>query len=383
MDYAQLKADLLAYSAEIGVDKLRIASADPFLSLKDRLIEHQEKGYASGFEHPVLEERVDPRLSLPSARTIISIAVAYPTKMKKAPKSIPGARRGVFSRSSWGQDYHTVLNDRLKKLEAFLRERVGETEMVRMVDTGALSDRAVAERAGIGWSAKNTFTITPEFGSFVFLGNLLTSLPLPLDEPLEDLCGSCTKCIDACPTGALVGPGELNAQACLSYQTQTKGFMPDEYREKIGNYLYGWDTCQLVCPYNKGIDSHHHQEMEPDPELCKPLLEPLLSISNREFKERFGHMAGSWRGKKPIQRNAIIALAHYKEKSALPKLRELLASDPRPVIRGTAAWAIGKIGGSEKEEKALLTAKETETDQLVQIEIEKGLELLKKQNGPQ
>lgn len=315
MDYAQLKADLLAYSAEIGVDKLRIASAEPFLSLKDRLIEHQEKGYASGFEHPVLEERVDPRLSLPSARTIISIAVAYPTKMKKAPKSIPGARRGVFSRSSWGQDYHTVLNDRLKKLEAFLRERVGETEMVRMVDTGALSDRAVAERAGIGWSAKNTFTITPEFGSFVFLGNLLTSLPFPLDEPLEDLCGSCTKCIDACPTGALVGPGELNAQACLSYQTQTKGFMPDEYREKIGNYLYGWDTCQLVCPYNKGIDSHHHQEMEPDPELCKPLLEPLLSISNRKFKEQFGHMAGSWRGKKPIQRNAIIALAHYKEKA--------------------------------------------------------------------
>lgn len=153
--------------------------------------------------------------------------------------------------------------------------------------------------------------------------------------------------------------------------------MPDEYREKIGNHLYGWDTCQLVCPYNKKIDIHHHEDMEPDNEKAKPLLLPLLSMSNKEFKAEFGHMAGSWRGKKPIQRNAIIALAHFKEESALPKLIELLQEDPRPVIRGTAAWAIGKIGTTEKEEKVLLKAKEKEEDQLVLDEIKKGLMLLK------
>ncbi|GAF19144.1 LOW QUALITY PROTEIN: epoxyqueuosine (oQ) reductase QueG [Bacillus sp. JCM 19046] len=348
MNYAHLKEELIEYSKTIGIDKLGITTADPFLSLKDRLIAQQENNFASGFEHSNIDERVDPRLSVQQARTIISIAVAYPSKLKNPPKSLPGKRRGFFQRSSWGVDYHDVLNERLKKLEAFLEARCGPEAMMRMVDTGALSDRAVAERAGVGWSAKNTFIITEEFGSYVFLGNLITTIPFPVDKPLEDLCGSCTKCIDACPTGAIVEPGVLNAQVCLSYQTQTKGFMADEFRSKIGNHLYGWDTCQLVCPYNKKIPQPAHKEMEPDPEKVKPLLLPLLSLSNKEFKREFGHMAGSWRGKKPIQRNAIIALAHYKDQTALPKLVELMHDDPRPVIRGTAAWAIGKIGDSKK-----------------------------------
>ncbi|MFB4212053.1 tRNA epoxyqueuosine(34) reductase QueG [Shouchella sp. JSM 1781072] len=377
MNVELLKHKLLEYSKTIGIDKVRITTADPFLSLKDRLITHQEKGYASGFEHPHLEERIDPSLSLKEVRTIISIAVAYPSKLSHSPKSVKGERRGFFSRSSWGIDYHDVLNDRLKKIEDFLMQECGSIETVRMVDTGALSDRAVAERAGIGWSAKNTFIIAPELGSYVFLGNLLTTIPFPVDEPIEDLCGSCQKCIDACPTGALVEPGVLNAQACLSYQTQTKGFMPDEYRSKIGNYLYGWDTCQLVCPYNRDQDHHQHVEMEPDPEKIKPLLIPLLTMSNKAFKKEFGHMAGSWRGKKPIQRNAIIALAHYKEKSALPTLLHLLTEDPRPVIRGTSAWAIGKISESEHEKKALEDAKLNEQDEDVKNEIEKGLAFLK------
>ncbi|KQL55821.1 MULTISPECIES: tRNA epoxyqueuosine(34) reductase QueG [Bacillaceae] len=377
MDYERLKQKLVMYSQSIGVDKLRITTADPFLSLKDRLIQQQEQGYASGFEHPNIDERVDPSLTLKEVRTIISIAVAYPSKLPNAPKSEKGSRRGFFSRSSWGIDYHDVLNDRLKKIEEFLFEECGTVETVRMVDTGALSDRAVAERAGIGWSAKNTFIITPELGSYVYLGNILTTLPFPPDEPIEDLCGSCQKCIDACPTGALVEPGVLNAQACLSYQTQTKGFMPEEYRSKIGNHLYGWDTCQLVCPYNKHKDHHQHEEMKPDPEKVKPLLLPLLTMSNKTFKAEFGHMAGSWRGKKPIQRNAIIALAHYKEESALPTLCELLRNDPRPVIRGTSAWAIGKISNSEKEEKALEDAKKNEQDENVLSEIEKGLSFIR------
>lgn len=116
--------------------------------------------------------------------------------------------------------------------------------------------------------------------------------------------------------------GRLNSQRCIAFQTQTKGFLPDEFRTKIGNRIYGCDTCQMVCPKNKGVDFHLHPEMEPDPEIAKPLLKPLLTMSNREFKEKFGHVAGSWRGKKPIQRNAIIALAHFKETDALPELIE-------------------------------------------------------------
>ncbi|WP_059102929.1 tRNA epoxyqueuosine(34) reductase QueG [Shouchella shacheensis] len=376
MTNAQLKEKLIAYSKEIGIDKIGFASSDPFLSLKDRLETQQELGYASGFEHRNIEERVHPKTHLPEARSIISIAMAYPTRMKHPPKSTKEERRGMFSRSSWGKDYHHVLNDRLNKLIAFLKQEVPEAKTKAMVDTGALSDRAVAERAGIGWSGKNTFIITPEFGSFVYLGDLITSIPFEPDEPLTDLCGSCTKCIDACPTGALEQAGQLNAQKCLSFLTQTKGFLDDEYREKIGNHLYGWDTCQLVCPYNKGVDFHSHTEMEPDPEVAKPKLLPLLTMSNREFKDRFGDIAGAWRGKKPIQRNAIIALAHFRDQSALPTLTELLKNDPRPVIRGTAAWAIGKIGEKESEEAVLLSAKKEEKDEDVLNEINKGLDLL-------
>ena len=245
-----------------------------------------------------------------------------------------------------------------------------------MVDTGELVDRAVAERAGIGWSGKNCSIITPEFGSYVYLGEMITNIPFEPDEPIENECGDCTLCLDVCPTGALVQPGQLNAQHCVAFLTQTKDFMPDEFRGEIGNRIYGCDTCQTVCPKNKRKFNWIHDEFKPDPELAKPLLQPLLNISNKEFKSKFGPMSGSWRGKKPIQRNAIIALAHFKEQDAVPDLVELMKKDERPVIRGTAAWAVGKIGGPLAEQ-ALRTALEKEKDVEVLKEIEKGLLLIK------
>jgi epoxyqueuosine reductase len=369
----ELKQRLKEKAKEIGIDKIGFASADPFTELKERLKETREKGYASGFEEPDIEKRVDPSLSLPQAKTIIAIALSYPSRLKNAPRSEEGAYRGYFCRASWGQDYHDVLKERLRQLEAALKEWVPEARTMIMVDTGALSDRAVAERAGIGWSGKNTAIITEEFGSWVYLGEMITDVYLPPDEPVTDGCGDCTLCLDACPTGALVQPGQLNAQSCIAYLTQTKGFLPDEYRGKIGNRLYGCDTCQIVCPKNRKIDFDHQPEFRPDAEKVKPLLKPLLSISNREFKETYGSMAGSWRGKKPIQRNAILALAHFRDRSAVSDLVRLLRDDPRPVIRGTAAWALGKIGGEEAKE-ALLEAKEKETDPEVLREIDKGLE---------
>jgi epoxyqueuosine reductase len=241
-----------------------------------------------------------------------------------------------------------------------------------MVDTGELSDRDVAERAGIGWSGKNCSIITPEFGSFVYLGEMITNIPFEPDLPIEDQCGDCTLCLDACPTGALVQGGQINAQRCVAFLTQTKGFLPDEFREKIGNRVYGCDSCQTACPKNKGKDFHFHDEMEADAELVKPLLKPILKISNREFKERFGNLSGSWRGKKPIQRNAIVALAHFKDETAVEDLIDVMNKDERPVLRGTAAWAIGKIGG-EAAKEALEKASQKESDPDVKVEINKGL----------
>ncbi|MBB6176546.1 epoxyqueuosine reductase [Anoxybacillus tengchongensis] len=375
MDVVALKEEIIQYSRTIGIDKIGFASADPFFELKERLRQQQHLGYQSGFEEPDIDKRTTPSLLLSEARSIIAIALAYPSKLKNAPRSTKTERRGVFCRASWGQDYHVILRDRLQKLEQFILARIPNARVKSMVDTGELADRAVAERAGIGWSGKNCSIITPEFGSYVYLGEMITNIPFPPDTPIEDQCGTCTRCIDACPTGALVQGGQLNAKRCIAFLTQTKTFIPDEFRDKIGNRLYGCDTCQLVCPKNKGKDFHFHPEMEPDPEVVKPLLKPLLHMTNRQFKEMFGHLSGAWRGKKPIQRNAIIALAHYKDESAIDDLLMLLREDSRPVIRGTAAWALGKIG-NRKVMPMLQQAKENEQDEDVIREIDKALVML-------
>lgn len=373
MKYDDLKQEIISYSKEIGINKIGFAAADVFDVLRERLRRQQELQFQSGFEKGTIEERTEPQRLLPEAQSIISIAMAYPTRIKNAPRSTKEERRGLFARASWGIDYHVVLRERLEKLSQFIKEKVPEANIKIMVDTGELSDRAVAERAGIGFSGKNTSIITKEFGSFVYLGEMITNLPFIPDSPVEESCGDCRKCLDACPTGALVEGGQLNAQRCIAYLTQTKDFLPDEFRTKIGNRLYGCDTCQQVCPWNRGVDFHINEEFEPDPEVAKPKLIPMLRISNRSFKETFGHVSGSWRGKKPLQRNALLALGHYKDKTAIDEIISVMKDDPRPVIRGTAAWSLGKIG-TERAYKAIREAIEKEKDEQVLFEMEKGLE---------
>jgi epoxyqueuosine reductase len=374
--WEQLKQDIIHAAPGLGIDKIGFASADPFMEMKTILEQHRALGYESGFEEPDIEKRVYPALSFTEPRSIIAIAVAYPSKLPpNPPRSEPGAFRGIISRSAWGDDYHHVLRNRLARLEQFIRERVFDAKLESMVDTGVLVDRAVAERAGIGWSAKNCAVITPEWGSWVYLGEMLTNLPFSPDVPVTEDCGECTLCIDACPTGALTGPGQLNASRCISFVTQTKGMVSDEMKEKIGNRLYGCDTCQVVCPKNKAKNWTHQPEFQPDPEQVKPLLIPLLSLSNKQFAQRYGDSAASWRGKKPIQRNAIIALGNFKDHSAMPILMGTLLHDPRFEIRATAAWSIGKIGGNAAIE-VLQAALQKELNEQVRIELEKALQKL-------
>ncbi|MET0960714.1 MAG: tRNA epoxyqueuosine(34) reductase QueG, partial [Psychrobacillus psychrotolerans] len=361
MNIIQFQQNLIDYAASIGIDKIGFTSVSPFHELKNRLIRQQELGYASGFEEPDIEKRVHPEKLSEEASSIISIAIAYPSKMKDAPQSVKGARRGIFARASWGIDYHTVLREKLALLELYILSHIPDAKLRSMVDTGELSDRAVAERAGIGWSAKNCAIITPEFGSYVYLGEMITSIPFESSEQMEDQCGDCRLCLDVCPTGALIEGGQLNAQRCIAFITQTKTMVPDEFRAKIGNRIYGCDTCQTVCPKNKGKANLHQESFKPEPELVKPLLLPLLKMTNRTFKETYGHMSGAWRGKNPIQRNAIIALAHFNEQAAVPTLIDLMQNDARPVIRGTAAWAIGKIN----TEEGLIALQEAEQNEQV------------------
>lgn len=376
MDLNQLKQDVIDYAHTIGIDSIGFTTADPFDEMKQKLVDYHAKGYASGFEESDIELRTEPTLTLPTARSIIAIVVGYPNKLKGAPKSTRGDRRGMFARASWGQDYHSIMRKRLDKLADYLRYRVEGVEIQSMVDTGALSDRAVAERAGLGYVGRNGFVINPELGTWTYLGEMLVSVPFPPDDPLLDSCGDCTICVDRCPTGALVGDGQLNSQKCISFLTQTKGYLADEYRYKIGNRLYGCDTCQQVCPRNKGINTQH-DDIVLEPEILKPRLVPLLKMSNKEFKNTYGHLAGAWRGKKPIQRNAIVALAHFKEESAIPDLQDVALNDPRPMIRGTAYWAIGQIQG-ENARSFIEQQYQNELEE-VQHEMLKGLEMRREQ----
>lgn len=375
MNLDQLKQEVIDYAHSIGIDSIGFTTADPFDELKKKLEDYHSKGYASGFEESDIELRTVPKLSLPSARSIIAIAVGYPNKLKGAPKSVIGDRRGMFARASWGQDYHTIMRNRLDKLSLFLKEKVPDVEIKSMVDTGVLSDRSVAERAGLGFAGKNGFIINEELGTWSYLGEMLVSIPFKPDDPVIDSCGDCNICVDRCPTGALVGNGQLNSQKCISFLTQTKGYLKDEYRYKIGNRLYGCDTCQQVCPRNRGINTEH-DDIILEPEVLKPRLVPLLKMSNKEFKNTYGHLAGAWRGKKPIQRNAIVALAHFNEESAIPELKDVALTDPRPMIRGTAFWAIGQIQGEEAR-PFIMSHYEREIEE-VQEEMIKGLEIRRK-----
>ncbi|RSJ40771.1 tRNA epoxyqueuosine(34) reductase QueG [Streptococcus sanguinis] len=335
-----IKEEIINLAKKIGISKIGFTTADDFDYLEKSLRLAVEEGRNSGFEHKNIEERIKPKLSLDSAKTIISIAVAYPHKLKQQPQKT-AYKRGKFTPNSWGLDYHYVLQDKLDRLAKGIEELTADFEYKGMVDTGALVDTAVAQRAGIGFIGKNGLVISKEFGSYMFLGELITNLDIEPDQPVDYGCGDCNRCVTACPTSCLIGDGSMNAKRCLSFQTQDKGVMDLEFRKKIKTVIYGCDICQICCPYNKGLDNPLATEIDPD--LSHPELLPFLELSNGQFKEKFGHVAGSWRGKNILQRNAIIALANANDRSAIPKMLEIIDKGQNPIHVATAIWALSQL----------------------------------------
>ena len=342
-----LKEKIIQLSKELGISKIGFTTADDFAYLEKSLRAGVEEGRTTGFEHKNIEERLDPKLSLASARTIISIALAYPRRLPQQPQKT-AYRRGKITPNSWGLDYHYILQDKLERLARGIEELTADFEYKGMVDTGALVDTAVARRAGIGFIGKNGLVISKEFGSYMFLGELITNLELEPDQPVDYDCGDCNRCVEACPTSCLLGDSTMDARRCLSFQTQDKGMMDLEFRKKIKTVIYGCDICQICCPYNKGIDSPPVVDIDPD--LAQPELIPFLELSNGQFKEKFGLIAGSWRGKNILQRNAIIALANAHDRSDIPKLLEIIDKGQNPIHAATAIWALGELVKDPSEE---------------------------------
>jgi epoxyqueuosine reductase len=330
-----LKELIVDTAHDIGIDMVYFTDCKSNVNLEEYLNYRKENNLNTSFEEEDIKKRIDPKETLPSCKSIIVLGISYNSDYKI--KNYP--LKGSLSKSSWGQDYHRVLNDKIKILIDNLKMKI-DFEYKSFVDTGPLVDRELAKKSSLGYYGKNCSIINKEYGSFIFIGYILTDLDIDIEKPkIEDDCGDCDRCIRACPTGALEGAYTLNPKKCISYLTQTKEVIPEDLREKMGIKIYGCDTCQLVCPKNKGIKTPNHKEFIPTKTGWSIDIKELLNISNREFKNKYAHMAGSWRGKNTLKRNAIIAIGNMKDEKNIPILLEEKEKD-NPKLKEYIRWSI-------------------------------------------
>ncbi len=316
--------------------------------------------------------RRNPQQLMPWAVSVVSVAMNYFTPYLR-PK---GSRRpkGWISRYAWGDDYHELMRNKLAVLLAFVREiHGGSVEGRAFVDSGPVLERGFAGVAGIGWIGKNTHLISPEKGSWFFLGELFLSLPLSYDRPIRERCGKCDLCLRACPTGAFVGPYVLDARRCISYLTiELKGSIPRHLRPLVGNHIFGCDICQEVCPYNAKSPSTAEPSYAPRPGLYAPDLIELLSLTEEEFRHRFRNSPIRRAKRRGLLRNVAVALGNLKSRVAMPALIRAL-DDAEPLVREHVAWALGQIGTTEAVE-GLQKRQLVEVDIRVKNEIDAALE---------
>ncbi len=332
-----------------GFDAVGIAEAVPFDAARRFLRERIAGGAFSGlpwFSADRADFAADPRNLLPGARSIVAVALSYRTE---EPVSDPGlGPRGRVARYAWARDYHPILKERMAAVVAAMQERYGAGECRTLVDTARIVDRAAAQRAGTGWYGKNTNIINPTYGSWVLLGEILTTLELAPDPPLRKNCGSCRLCLDACPTGALIGPYTIDNNLCISYLTiEHRGIIPRELRPLIGDWIFGCDICQEVCPPAlKGQVAHHPPFRAASADAAFPALIPLLKITEEEFRTRFAGSPIKRAKREGLQRNVAVALGNSGDRAAVPALIEALTL-ATPLVRGHAAWALGRLGGPD------------------------------------
>lgn len=346
-----LEADLKAKAHDLGFDLVGVASAveaDGFARLRDWL----DRGFAGSMDY--MEKRAEarrhPESILPEVRSVIMVGMNY-----HASQSVSKRAAGNVARYARGEDYHHVLWGRLNALLAWLQQQRPGCTGRGVVDTAPLLERDFARRAGLGWFGKNTMLIDKRLGSWFFLGALLTDLELTPDPPHETShCGTCTACLDACPTAAFAGPGWLDSRKCISYLTiELREEIPPELRKGVGDWLFGCDVCQEVCPWNRKAPVSHEPAWHGRPDLVS--LDPveLLGLDDAAFRERFRGTALMRTKRRGLLRNAAIVLGNTGDVSALPAL-ERVADDPEPVIAEAARWAIGQIRGRVMTELAEL-----------------------------
>ena len=344
IDPAQIKARASA----LGFDLCGIAPAIAHAEL-GFFQEWLERGYAGEMQYlqRSAERRADVRAVLPSAQSVIVLGTSYNVdRPYSTDVRDPGAAR--IARYAWGDDYHAVIEQRLDALVAWLRDRAGQAlEARRYVDTGPVQERVYAQYGGLGWIGKNTCLINPELGSWVFLSEIICNLPLPPDEPGFDQCGTCTLCIDSCPTGAILEPGVLDSRRCLSYLTiEVKGAIPEPDREAVANHAYGCDICQEVCPWNLTLSSRLSKDpaWAPRAGLDGASLLELWNKTDDELRTLLKGSAMKRAGVRRLRRNLAIAIGNLRDREAIGALhahREPTCEDP--LVQEHIAWAARQV----------------------------------------
>jgi epoxyqueuosine reductase len=366
-----LRQHITTAATALGFDLVGITSAAP-LAHGERLRAWVAQGLAGemGYMSRNVDKRLEPARVLPDVRSIIVLAMNYytsPVELEASPA------QGWMSRYAWGQDYHAVLGDKLQALVAHIRGLEGPEVQARWyVDTGPILERELAWRAGLGWPGKNTNLINRRLGSWLFLGAILLDRELIYDPPATAHCGTCTRCLIACPTRALVAPGVLDARRCISYLTiELRGPIPRDLRPLLGTHIFGCDICQAVCPWNRQAPESSEAAFLPRAGFAAPELVPLLRLSGEEFRARFHGSPITRAKRRGLLRNVAVALGNLRDPRALPALEAALY-EAEPLIRSHAAWALGRLGGDEAQ-RALQTALRAEHDGVVQEEISLAL----------
>lgn len=367
----RIKALAVRAAMEAGAGAVRVCDAAPDESTRRRM----ERAFRRGdlatwrYDDAYARRAADPREICRGAKSVICVAVPYASAEPLA----AGPLRGRVSNYAWSADYHRAVHALLDAVARVVDEAAGERVTAVACDTKPLAERAFAARAGLGWIGKHTNLIAPGLGSYVFLGEVVSSIALPADPPLRKSCGSCTRCVTACPTGALRGDYTIDATRCIADLTQRTDSIPAPLRPLLGDWVWGCDLCQMVCPPTRRAGNRAAPaRWAPASESARPLLTELLRMRSGTFKQRFRPTAMGWRGGAVLRRNAAVALGNALDRSSVGALAESLAADPHALVRGHAAWALGRIG-SPAALAALRGRAHVEEDAAVRAEIAAAL----------
>ena len=354
-NFKQLISDI---AFDLGFDACGITLAEDLQGSNDHFLKWREAGYAGDMNYLLREDPINasPKKILPEAKSIISLLVNYYTE----PEPDPGPDFGQIANYAVGLDYHKILKKKIKQFQSVLEKEIGNHFLSKgFSDSVPLLEKSVARNSGLGFFGKHTLIINKPFGSYFFICELISNLDLEPTEKTNGTCGKCTRCKDICPTGALDNEYQLDARLCISYQTiENREVIPVELREKIGNWLFGCDLCQVACPYNKKIKETTWKEFKPNSGVGHWVkLSDILSIrSDDEFHNKFCHTTLTRPKRAGLIRNAAIVSGNRRSEEALPELIWLAENENDPVIREHVLWALSKY--EDRKAKLYVIARE-------------------------